>query len=287
MAELSGKTVLLTGATSGIGLEASVALARLGADLVMVGRDPKKTERAVAEVKRRSGSTRVSSLLCDLSSQAAIRRLAAEFRSTHERLDVLVNNAGAVNDRRTLTEDGLETTFAVNHLGYFLLTNLLVDLLEKSAPSRVVSVASEAHRGATLELDDLGFEKGFGIMKAYGRSKLGNVLFTRELAARLKDKGVTVNCLHPGVVDTGIWARSPWYARPLLELVAKLFFISPQKGGQTIVYLASSPEVAPVTGEYFKDNRVTKSSRLARDAALAKKLWEVSARLVKLDETAA
>lgn len=286
MTDLKGKTILLTGATSGIGREASVELARRGATLVMVGRDPGRTDRAVADVKARSGSQLVTSLLCDFGSQKQIRQLAADFRAGHQRLDVLVNNAGLVSASRTLTEDGLESTFAVNHLGYFLLTNLLLDLVQKSAPSRIVSVASEAHRGATMNFDDLGFEKGFSVMGAYGRSKLGNVLFTGELAKRLAGKGVTVNCLHPGVVATGIWSKSPWYVRPLIQLVAKLFFISPRKGGETIVHLAASPEVATVTGEYFKDNKVTRVARVAQDDALAAKLWDVSARLVKLEGAA-
>ncbi len=282
MADLMGKTVLLTGATNGIGLEAAVTLARMGAKLVMIGRDPKRTESAAADVKRRSGSEQVSWLLCDFASQASIRRLADQFRAQHDRLDLLVDNAGGVHDRRTLTEDGIEATFAVNHLGYFLLTNLLLDLLKKSAPARIVMTASQAHRAATLDFDDLGFEKGYGILKAYNRSKLANVLFTRELAERLKGSGVTVNCLHPGVVATGIWSRAPWFVRPVLGVVAKLFFTSPKKASETITYLAASDEVANVTGGYFEHNREVKPSRLARDPQVAKRLWEVSERLTGL-----
>lgn len=280
--ELGGKTILITGATNGIGLEASVELAKMGATLVMVGRDPARTERAVAEVTKRSGSGTVSSLLCDFSSQAEIRRLATEFRAAHDRLDVLINNAGLVNPTRTVTTDGIETTLAVNHLGYFLLTNLLLDLLEKSAQARIVNVASEAHRSATLDFQDLGFEQGYSTWKAYARSKLANVLFTRELSRRLQGRQVTVNCLHPGVVATGIWANVPWWAKPIIVPVSKLFFISAAEGGHTITHAATSPALANVSGEYLKDNQVTKTSRQARDMGLAAKLWDVSTQLVKL-----
>ncbi len=284
MGLLSGKTVLITGATNGIGLEASVVLAKEGATLVMVGRDAGKTDRAVADVKARSGSADVTGLLCDFASQAQVRRLADEFRKSHARLDVLVNNAGAVYPERILTEDGIESTFAVNHLGYFLLTNLLLDLVVASGPgARIVNVASRAHCNGTMPLDDLGFEKGgYFIMKAYARSKLANVLFTRELSRRVAGKGVTVNCLHPGVVATGIWAKSPWYVRPLIQLTAKLFFITPEEGGRTITQLAMDPAVAGVTGEYYSDLAPKKTARLARDEVLAAKLWDESARLVKL-----
>lgn len=279
--QLKGRTILVTGATGGIGLEACVQLASMGATLVMVGRDAGRTDRALEEVKRRSGSNDVSTLLCDFSSQAQVRALADAFRARHSRLDVLVNNAGSVNATRTLTVDGLETTFAVNHLGYHLLTNLLLDLLEKSAPARIVNVASEAHRQGVIDFDNLQFEKGgYGTLKAYANSKLANILFTRELSRRLAGKNVTVNCLHPGVVDTGIWDKSPWYYKPLI-LPAKLFFISAEKGGRTITHLAASDEVAKISGEYFTRNRVTKSSRLARDESLARRLWDESDQLVK------
>src|SRR2546425_1076946 len=212
---MRGKTVVITGATSGIGLEAAVALAREGARVVLVGRNPGKTAAAVAEVRKRSGSAAVESLLCDFSSQESIRKLAGDLRARCERIDVLVNNAGGVYPRRTLTGDRIESTFAVNHLGYFLLTNLLTDLLVKSAPARIVNVASAAHYRGTLDLDDLGFERGYQLMKAYSRSKLANVLFTRELARRLSGKGVTVNALHPGTVATGMWNAAPLWVRPV------------------------------------------------------------------------
>jgi retinol dehydrogenase-14 len=282
MQSLQGKVALVTGASSGIGLEAAVVLASEGAEVVLVARDRARGEAALAEVKARGKSSTPSLLLADLSSQAAIRELAAQFRKAHDRLDILVNNAGTVSDQRRVTIDGLEQTFAVNHLAYFLLTNLLVDLLEKSAPARVVNVASVGHKSGELDFDDLGYERGgYWIMKAYARSKLANVLFTRELARRLEGKGVTVNCLHPGAVATPIWKKAPWYARPVLA-VAKLFMISPAEGGSRIVYLATSPEVASETGGYFERNRRVPPAPLGQDDAIGQKLWDVSARLVRL-----
>jgi len=281
--DISGKTVLLTGATSGIGLEASVALARQGARVVMVGRDPARTVAAVADVAARSGSKEVSYLLADFSSQAAIRALADAVRSRVDRLDVLVNNAGGVHKARRLTLDGIEATFAVNHLGYFLLTNLLLDLVVKSAPARVVTVASVGHRRGTLDFEDLGFERGgYSIMRAYSRSKLANVLFAAELARRLAGSGVTSNSLHPGSVDTNIWSGAPLWAKPIIQVVFRPFFISAEKGGERIVQLAASPELEGVTGKYFEDGKVVEPAPLARDASLATRLWDVSARMVGL-----
>jgi NAD(P)-dependent dehydrogenase (short-subunit alcohol dehydrogenase family) len=277
------KTILVTGATSGIGLEASVTLAREGHLVVMVGRDQAKTLKCVAEVKQRAGSTKVESLLCDFSSQASIRALAAAYRAKYDRLDVLINNAGTVNNERTVTADGLESTFAVNHLGYFLLTNLLLDLVVKSAPARIVVVASTGHYRGTMPLDDLGFEKGgYSIMGAYSRSKLGNVMMTRSLAKRLEGKGVTVNALHPGGVATNIWSGAPGWAKPMLAIVKALFMITPEQGGQTLTYLATSPEVEGKTGLYFEKNKPKECAPLAKDEGLAERLWLKSAELVKL-----
>jgi NAD(P)-dependent dehydrogenase (short-subunit alcohol dehydrogenase family) len=280
---MSRKTVLVTGATSGIGLEAAVILAGGGAEVVMIGRDPAKTAAALADVKLRSGSTAVESLLCDFSSQTSIRKLAADFRAGHRRLHVLVNNAGTVNVRRTLTVDGIESTFAVNHLGYFLLTNLLLDLIVASAPARIVNVSSVGHYRGTLDFDDLGFERGYQIMKAYSRSKLGNVLFTHTLAEKLQGTGVTVNALHPGGVATNIWSGAPGWTKPILAVAKRLFMITPAEGARTITYLASSPDVEGKTGLYFEKNRPKVPSKLAQDDALADRLWAASARLVKLE----
>ena len=277
------KTILITGATSGIGLEASVTLAKEGHRVVLVGRDPAKTRRTVDEVKQRSGSNEVDSLLCDFSSQTSIRALAEAYRAKYDRLDVLINNAGAVNAERSVTKDGIESTFAVNHLGYFLLTNLLLDLIVKSAPARIVVVASTGHYGGTMDLSDLGFEKrGYSIMAAYRRSKLANVMMARSLARKLEGKGVTVNSLHPGGVATNIWTGAPGWARPVLAVLKALVFISPEQGGQTLHYLATSPEVEGVTGLYFEKNRAKECAPLAKDDLLAEKVWAKSAELVKL-----
>lgn len=282
-ADLAGKTILITGANSGIGKEASVKLASRGATIVMVARDPSRGEAALAEVKQRSGSEDVSLLLCDFSSQKSIRALAATVIEKFPRLDVLVNNAGTVNEKRGVTEDGIEKTFAVNHLGYFLLTNLLLPLLEKSTPARIVNVASRGHYKGDMDFDDLGFEKGgYGILKAYQRSKLANVLFTRELSKRLEGKGVTVNCLHPGVVATNIWSGAPAIAQPILQLMKWFTMVTPEQGGDTIVQLAADPKLEGRTGEYFSDLKPKVPSAIAQDDAVAKKLWDASEKLVGL-----
>jgi NAD(P)-dependent dehydrogenase (short-subunit alcohol dehydrogenase family) len=279
---MRGKTILITGATNGIGLEAAVALARAGARVVMVGRDAGRSEAAVAEVMARSGSRDVSHLLCDFSSQAAVRALAASVLASFNRLDVLVNNAGAVNKTRRLTVDGIEMTFAVNHLGYFLLTNLLRDLLVQSAPARVVTVASIGHRRGTLDFGDLGYQRGYQIMRAYTRSKLANVLFAAELARRLAGTGVTSNSLHPGRVATNIWSGAPTWAKPLIQVLLRPFMLTPEQGGATIVQLAASPDLEGVTGEYFENGVAVPPAPLAQDEALAKRLWDVSAQMVGL-----
>lgn len=281
--DVRDKNILITGATNGIGLEAAAVLAGQGARVAMVGRDPRRTEAAVADVVARSGSSQVSHLLCDFSSQADIRRLAGEVRARLDRLDVLINNAGAVNKNRTLTVDGIETTFAVNHLGYFLLTNLLLDLIARSAPARIVSVASDAHRAGTLDFSDLGFERGgYAIMRAYSRSKLANVLFAAELTRRLAGTGVTSNSLHPGAVATNIWSGAPGWAKPLIFLFLRPFLLSIEDGADRIVQLAASPELEGVTGKYFEKKRPVEPATKARDEALAKRLWEVSAEMVGL-----
>jgi NAD(P)-dependent dehydrogenase (short-subunit alcohol dehydrogenase family) len=279
---IGGKTVLVTGATSGIGLEASVALARQGARVAMVGRDRAKTEHAAATVTARAGVKPEAQLLCDFSSQASIRALAGEVLERCERVEVLVNNAGGVNKTRRVTVDGIEATFAVNHLGYFLLTNLLLDRLVSSAPARVVTVASVGHRHGTIDFDDLGYERGYSIMKAYARSKLANVLFAAELARRLEGKGVTSNSLHPGAVATNIWSGAPLWAKPIILLLFRPFFISAEKGGSYIVRLAASPELEGVTGKYFEEGRRVEPAPLAQDAALARGLWDVSGSMVGL-----
>jgi len=285
--DVSGRTVLVTGATSGIGLEASVELARRGARVVMVGRDPLRTDAARADIVARSGSGEVTALHCDFSSQEAIRALARSFQERHDRLHVLVNNAGGVNKKRRLTADGIEATFAVNHLGYFLLTNLLLDRLAASAPARVVTVSSVGHRRGALDFDDLGYERGYGVMRAYTRSKLANVLFANELARRLAGTGVTSNSLHPGAVATNIWSGAPWWAKPIVQVLFRPFFISPQQGARTIVQLAADPQLEGVSGRYFEEGTEMPAAPLALDEALARRLWDVSAAMTGLDGTRA
>ena len=284
--DVRGKTILVTGATSGIGRAASLQLARRGARVVMVGRDRSRTESALADVVSRSGSKEVSHLICDFSSQAAIRELAEMVRARHERLHVLVNNAGGVNRAWHLTVDGIEATFAVNHLGPFLLTNLLGDLLVHSAPARVVTVASIGHRRGSLDFDDLGFERGYSIMRAYTRSKLANVLFAAELARGLESRGVTSNSLHPGSVDTNIWSGAPLWAKPLIQIVFRPFFISADQGAAYVVALVTRPDLAGVTGKYFEKGKLVDPAPLGRDRALARRLWDVSASMVHLPAAA-
>jgi NAD(P)-dependent dehydrogenase (short-subunit alcohol dehydrogenase family) len=281
--ELSGRTCVVTGFTQGIGKETAIGLAKSGARLVLVARDAARAEAAAADVRAAgaaSGAT-VEVMLADLSSQASIRALAADFLARHDRIDVLVNNAGGINTSRKLTVDGLEMTFAVNHLAYFLLTNLLVGALEKAAPARIINVASSAHQGGRIDFDDLQAERGYAGFRAYGQSKLANILFTRELARRLDGKRVTANALHPGVVRTGFGKGDGGFLAAAVK-IAGVFFISPAQGAATTLYLASSPDVAGVTGRYFAKCREKTPSRRAQDDETARKLWEVSAKLVGL-----
>lgn len=273
---LSGKLCLVTGANSGIGRSTSHALAKMNATVVMVCRDRRRAEPVRDEIKAATGNPNVELTICDLSSQADIRRFAAGFTKTHDRLDVLINNAGIVVRKRSLTEDGIESTFAVNHLGYFLLTNLLLDLLKKSAPSRIVNVSSAAHTYGEVDFDDLQGGKKYGGFAAYANSKLANVLFTYELARRLEGTGVTANCLHPGPVATGLFRNLP---KPI-EALIKLVTISPDKGAETSVYVASSPEVEGVTGKYFAKKRERKTSKESYNEEAAHRLWEVSEKMM-------
>jgi NAD(P)-dependent dehydrogenase (short-subunit alcohol dehydrogenase family) len=278
---VAGKTVLITGASRGIGFEAAIALARLGARLVLVGRDRVRTDAAIDALRSRTGAS-ATSYLCDFSSQSSIRNLAAAVKRDHSAIHVLVNNAGGVQKGRSLTVDGLETTFATNHLGYFLLTNLLLDLLEASAPSRIVTVASIGHRTGTIHFDDLGLERGYGILKAYSQSKLANVLFATELARRLAGTGVTSNSVHPGSVDTNIWTGIPLWAKPIVAVLLRPWFITPEAGGATIVQLAAGSDLDDVSGAYFEKGRPVAPSPEAQDEATARKFWDVSERLVGL-----
>lgn len=279
--DMSGKNIVITGGTNGIGLEAAVALASVGGRVSIVGRSAIRTAASVESIKTRSKSNAVDSFLCDFSDMAEIRRLAGEIRARYPVLHVLVDNAGTVHAERTLTPGGIEATFAVNHLGYFLLTQLLVDHLVASAPARIVIVSSTGHYQGTLNFEDIGFEQGYSIMAAYRRSKLCNVLYTRALARRLSGTGVTVNALHPGGVATNIWTGAPAWARPILN-VAQWFMLTPAQGAERITYLAASPEVSEITGGYFHDNVQRAPSKLAQDDALAERLWDFSEKMVGL-----
>ena len=278
--DLQGKVILLTGATEGIGRAAAGQFAARGASLTIVGRNAEKTARVLAELKAESSNEQLASIVADLSQMSEVRRVAKEFRARHERLDVLANNAGAVFTSRQVSADGLEMTFALNHVGYFLLTSLLLDLLQKTPGARVVSTSSGAHMMGKIDFDDIARrEKGFSGWGVYGSSKLANILFTRELARRLKDSGATANCLHPGFVQTRFALNNQGLMASAVKLTAALFARSPEKGAETLVWLATSPEAANVSGEYFHDRKVARTAALARDDALAAKLWEFSEKL--------
>ncbi|RNM13027.1 SDR family oxidoreductase [Nocardioides pocheonensis] len=280
------KTIVITGASDGIGLEAASQLAAQGHHLVMVGRTPAKLTAAVKRIHAESPGTQVESFLCDNTSLADVRGLAHDLLAAYPRIDVLVNNAGTVFDKRTVTGDGIEATFQVNHLAGFLLTELLLDRLVASAPARIVTTSSIGHFNGTMDFDDLGFEHGYQIMRAYGRSKLANVLHTRQLARRLEGTGVTVNCLHPGAVATNIWSGAPWFARPVLAVAKRLMMVSPATGGERLAYLATSPEVEGRSGGYYEQDRLKDPSDVARDDAVAERLDRVSRDLVGLGATA-
>lgn len=281
--DLKNKKVLITGATSGIGKIAALELAKMGAHVILVGRDPQKSEQTAREIRAASHNERVDTLLADLSEMAEVRRLAAEYRRRYDRLHVLVNNAGAWYTKRQLTREGLELTFALNHLSYFLLTNLLLDLLVESAPARVINVSSGAHFGAKLDLRDLNYEKGYISWVAYARSKLMNIYFTYELARRLEGSRVTANCLHPGFVATNFGKNNGGLMRPVMAL-AHLGAITPEQGAETIVHLASSPQVEGLSGDYYYQKRAVRSSGVSYDQEIASQLWQASLELAGLKE---
>jgi len=284
--EMEGRVCLVTGATSGIGLVTARALAERGADVTLLARTPAKAEAVVAGIKEQTGNPNVSALIADLSVREQVRRAAGEFRARHDHLHVLVNNAGAVFGRRRESADGIEMTLALNHLAPFLLTNLLLDMLKASAPARVVTVASAAHTGAHIPFDDLQHRRRYFAFGVYGETKLANILFTYELARRLEGSGVTANALHPGFVasnfgrgDTRFWDVAFTLARP--------FAISAERGAQTSIYLATSPEVEGISGRYFANRRPVRSSGASYDRDAARRLWQVSEQLTGLATGAA
>ena len=279
---MRGKTAMVTGASAGIGKETARALAKMGANVVMVSRDRARGEAALAEVRAESSDGEVELVLADLSSQREVRRLAKELEAGYDRLEVLVNNAGGQFRERAVTEDGLERTFALDHLAPFLLTNLLLGVLEKSAPARVVNVASGAHAMGRINFEDLQGERRYGPSRAYAQAKLANVMFTYELARRLEGTGVTANAAHPGFVATGFHDRNRGLARLVVDHVIRpTVMVPPDKGAETVVHLAASPEVEGVTGGYFAKKEPKASSRRSKDREAARRLWEASEELTR------
>lgn len=275
---MQGKVCLITGATQGIGRVVAEQLARRGARVLFTSRSPERGAATVAAIQAATGNQQVEYLLADFSQQRQIRDLVTAVHSTTDRLDVLLNNVGAHFHYRTVTLDNVESTFAVNHLGAFILTNGLLDLLKESAPSRIINVSSEAHQ-RVVDVEDWESTKGYGGITAYSRSKLANMLFTYELAHRLDGTGVTVNACHPGVVNTALLQDGfdRWWTRWLWP-IAKRFTITPEEGAETPTYLAVSPEVAGVTGKYFKRKTVAPSSLVSHDATIGARLWNLSLR---------
>ena len=284
---MQNKVVLVTGATNGIGLETAKVLAATGATIVGVGRNPQKCADTAARITRATGNSHVELLVADLSVQADVRRVAAEFKHKYDRLDVLLNNAGAYFAGRQTTPDGHEMTWALNHLSYFLLTELLLDVLKASAPARIVNVSSGAHSMVTgINFDDVEYKNGYSGWTAYGQSKLANVMFTYELARRLEGAQVTANALHPGFVATGFGHNNGGVMRAGMNVIQKIAAKRPEQGAATSVYLASSPEVEGVTGKYFVDKKETRSSTASYDVDAQRRLWELSERMVSAKVTA-
>jgi NAD(P)-dependent dehydrogenase (short-subunit alcohol dehydrogenase family) len=278
---MHGKICAVTGATSGIGLVTAQALARQDATLIVIARNAERGAATVSRIQQETGNTAVELMVADLSAQEQVRQLAREIQHRFARLDVLVNNAGALFARRQLSQDGLEMTFALNHLAYFLLTNLLLDPLTAADSARIVNVSSEAHRRARLDFADLQEQHRYSGWRAYARSKLANILFTYELARRLTGTGIVANALHPGFVATNFGRNNRSITAAFFRLL-QLAAISPEEGAQTIIYLASSSAVKGVTGEYFVKQKALRSSQVSYDRAAAQRLWQVSTELTQL-----
>ena len=279
---MNDKVCLVTGGTNGIGQAAAQALAQMGATVVIVGRDAQKAARVTEEIKAVSENQNVNWLMGDLSSQQDIRCLAAEFKTKYSQLHVLLNNAGGTFTTRQVSVDGIEMTFALNHLAYFLLSNMLLDTMKASAPARIINVSSDAHSGGKIDFDNLQGERSYSSFGPYGNSKLANILFTSELARRLEGTGVTVNALHPGFTSTGFGKNNPGFLMKIMGVVIPLVARTSEKGAKTSIYLASSPQVQSITGKYFVDCKVTQPAPQASDRTVARKLWDVSAEMVQL-----
>lgn len=272
---MKNQICLITGGNSGIGKAAAVQLAMKGATVVILSRSKERGEQAVKDIINLSGNTNIDLLVADLASQKSVRNAAQEFKSKYNSLHVLINNAAVFLPNRTETEEGIESTFAINYLSHFLLTDLLIDVLKSSAPSRIINVASK-HSGITINFDDLMLTKKYSVIKAVGPTKLALVLFTKELAKRLDGSGVTVNSLHPGIVKSNLLNNMPWVLRKVLHL----FSASPEKGAETAVYLATSKEVEGVNGGFFVNCRRVKTTAIADDESLALRLWNKSMELI-------
>jgi NAD(P)-dependent dehydrogenase (short-subunit alcohol dehydrogenase family) len=276
---ISGKTILITGATNGIGLVTAHELAKLGAKTVIVSRNQERCARVTDQIKQETGNTQVEYIVADLSTRSGVQHAAYEFKKRHTHLHVLLNNAGALFMSRQLSADGIEMTFALNHLSYFLLTVLLLDTLKASGPARVVNVSSDSHTRGKIDFDNLQLEKGYSGLGAYSQSKLANVLFTYELARKLEGTRVTANALHPGLINTGFGKNNG----PLMKFAMGLLLPlqrKPAQGAQTSIYLACSPEVEGVTGKYFEDSKAVPSSPASYNRAAAERLWQVSMEMI-------
>lgn len=273
---MQGKLCIITGATSGIGLAAAEALARKGARLALVGREPGRATAALQRIRAAAPGAEVTIHYADLFRLAEVRRLADELLQAYPRIDVLINNAGAMFQRRDVTPDGLERTFALNHMAYFVLTEKLRERLAASAPARIVTVASRAHEGAALDLDDLNTERSYSGWLAYRRSKLANILWTRELARRIAGSGVTANALHPGFVASRFGDNNGGWLRLVFALAKRLSALRPEQGAETVVYLASAAGLEVTSGGYFANSAPAKPSAAAQDDAVARRLWELS-----------
>jgi len=277
MTSLNGKIALVTGANSGMGMATTKALADMGATVVMLCRNEKRGIEALRTLSEKS-ERKLEVMFCDLGDFSSIRTFADAFREKYEKLDILVNNAGFISLDRQTTKDGLERQFGVNHIGHFLLTMKFIDLLEDEG--RIVNVASGAHKTGNIHFEDINLTKGFNVIKAYSQSKLANVLFTRELAKRLKSKNITVNCCHPGAVATNIGiSRETGFGKTITGML-KPFFQTPEQGARTAIFLATSEEVKGITGEYFYKCKIAKSSIKSKDMDLAKRLFEFSEQIV-------